>query len=93
MYASYKNIIAWRYYIFSKNMPKEQEIEYLSKAVNISKNPRYFELYIITLYNYCINDREYMIKEKDYLNSLIYNYLKLYPYNKKISKIYSYLND
>ena len=93
LFFSCRNVIAWKYYVFSKNVPKQQEIEYLNKAVDISKNPRYFEIYIITLYNYCVKNKEFMATQKDYLNSLIYNYLKLYPYNKNVSKIYSYLNN
>jgi hypothetical protein len=92
VFVSYRNIVAWKYYIFSKNMPKQQEIEYLSKAADISKNPRYFEIYILTLYNNCVKNRVFLIEKKDYLNSLIFSYLKSYPYNKKISKVYNYLN-
>ena len=92
IFFSCKNVIAWKYYVFSKNMPKQQEIEYLSKSVEISKNPRYFENYIITLYNYSTKNKEFLDEKKEYLNSLIYNYLKLYPYNKKLSKIYNNLN-
>ena len=73
-------------------MSKQQEIEYLSKAADISNNPRYFENYIITLYNYCAKDKNFVDEKKEILNSLIYKYLKLYPYNKKISKIYNSLN-
>ncbi len=91
-FVSYRNIVAWKYYIFSKNMPKQQEIEYLNKAADISKNPRYFEIYILTLYNNCVKDKVFMIEKKDYLNSQIFSYLKSYPYNKKISKVYNYLN-
>jgi O-antigen ligase len=89
---SCKNVVAWKYYIFSKNMPKQQEIEYLKKSTDISNNPRYLQIYIITLYNNCITDEEFMSENRDYLNSLIYNYLKLYPYNKEISKVYNNLN-
>ena len=92
IFFSCKNVVSWKYYIFSKNMPKQQEIEYLGKATEISNNPRYLQLYIITLYNYCITDENIMSEKKDYLNSLIYNYLKLYPYNREISKVYNNLN-
>ncbi|MBR3627279.1 MAG: O-antigen ligase family protein [Elusimicrobia bacterium] len=92
IFFSYKNVMSWKYYVFSKNMPKEQEIEYLNRAADISKNPRYLETYIITLYNYCISNKEKMIEQKDFLNLLVYKYLNSYPYNKKISKIYGYLN-
>ncbi|MCR4663284.1 MAG: O-antigen ligase family protein [Endomicrobiaceae bacterium] len=92
IFFSCKNVVAWKYFVFSKNMPKQQEIEYLNKAFEISNNPRYFENYIITLYNYGVKNREYLEEKKDYLNSLIYSYLQLYPYNKKVSRIYIYLN-
>ena len=96
IFFSYRNVMAWRYYIFSKNMPKQEEIYYLQKAADISKNPRYLEIYIITLYNCYIKSKkkneEIDIVDEDYLKSLTYNYLKLYPYSKKISKIYTNLN-
>ena len=92
IFVSCKDIMAWKYFVFSKNLPKQQEIEYLDKAANISKNPRYFENYIITLYNYGTKNKEFLDEKKEYLKSLIYNYLKMYPYNKKISKIYISLN-
>jgi hypothetical protein len=92
IFLSCKDVMAWKYFVFSKNLPKQQEIEYLDKAANISNNPRYFENYIITLYNYGAKNRELLDEKKEYLKSLIYDYLKLYPYNKKISKIYISLN-
>jgi O-antigen ligase len=92
LFYSYRNVMSWKYYIFSKNMPKQQEIEYLKEAFYISNNPKYFEAYIITLYNYCIGNKDRMIENKDYLISLIYNYLRLYPYNKEISKVFLNLN-
>ncbi len=92
VFVSCKDVMAWKYFVFSKNLPKQQEIEYLDKAANISNNPRYFENYIITLYNYGAKNREFLDEKKEYLKSLIYDYLKLYPYNKKISKIYISLN-
>ena len=92
MFLSCKDVMAWKYFVFSKNLTKQQEIEYLDKAANISKNPRYFENYIITLYNYGAKNKEFLDEKKEYLKSLIYDYLKLYPYNKKISKIYISLN-
>ena len=89
---SFKNTVAWKYYVFSQNMPKQQEMEYLKKATDISNNPRYLQIYIITLYNHCIADEKFMSENRDYLKSLIYNYLKLYPYNREISKVYNNLN-
>lgn len=91
IFVSCKNVMAWKYYIFSKNLPKEQEIIYLNKAFDISNNPKYFESYIITLYNYNIKNKDKIVNE-EYLKSITYEYLKLYPYNKKLSKIYNYLS-
>ena len=80
--------MAWKYYTFSKNMSKQQEIEYLDKAVKFSNNPRYIENYIIAAYNSSLEKKE----KNEQLYSLVYDYIKKYPYNKKISKIFMNLN-
>ena len=85
---SYRNVMAWKYYTFSKNMSKQQEIEYLDKAVKFSNNPRYIENYIIAAYNSSLEKKE----KNEQLYSLVYDYIKKYPYNKKISKIFMNLN-
>ena len=84
--------MAWKYYTFSKNMSKQQEIEYLDKAIQLSNNPKYIENYIITLYNKSLEKQE-TTEEKEYLYSVVYDYIKKYPYNKKISKIFMEIND
>ena len=89
MFFSFKNVLAWRYYTFSKNMPKQQETEYLDKAAKLSHNPRYIENYIITIYNNSLEKEE----DDERLYSLVYEYIKKYPYNKKISKIFMKIND
>lgn len=89
IFFSLKNVMAWRYYTFSKNMPKQLEIEYLDKAAKLSNNPRYVENYIITLYNDSLGKEE----KNEYLYSSVYEYIKKYPYNKKISKIFMKIND
>ena len=89
IFFSVKNVMAWRYYTFSKNMPKQLEIEYLDKAAKLSNNPRYVENYIITLYNDSLGKEE----KNEYLYSSVYEYIKKYPYNKKISKIFMKIND
>ena len=89
LFFSFKTVMAWKYYTFSKNMSKEQEIEYLNKAVKLSNNPRYIENYIITIYNDSLEKEEY----DENLRLLVYRYIKQYPYNEKISKIFIKIND
>ena len=89
LYFSFKTVMAWKYYTFSKNMPKQQEIEYLDKAVKLSNNPRYIENYIITIYNDSLGKEG----KYEHLYSLVYKYIKQYPYNKKISEIFIKIND
>lgn len=95
MFFSLKNIISWRCYTFAKNMPKEQKLEYYKKTAFSSENPKYMENYIISKYNYCIKDKSLFDDNKNEIEKLSYEYLKKYPFNKKISKIYSVirLND
>ncbi len=89
---SFKNVMAWKYYTFSKNMTKQQEIEYLDKAIKLSNNPKYIENYIITIYNHSLEKQE-IPGENEYLCSIVYDYIKKYPYNKKISKIFIKISD
>ena len=90
---SYRNVMAWKCYTFSKNMPKDQEIEYLDKAVKLSGNPRYIENYIITVYNSTKTNKQEVFSKDGYLYSTVYKYIEHYPYNKKISKIFLKMND
>lgn len=92
IFISCRNVMAWRYYTFSKNMPKDQEIEYLDKSVKLSGNPKYLENYIITIYNDSLKKKE-MAEKREYLYSLAYDYIERYPYSKKISKIFVKINN
>lgn len=93
IFISCRNVMAWRYYTFSKNMPKEQEIEYLDKAVKLSGNPKYIENYIITVYNSAKTNKQDIFVKDGQLYSIVYKYIEQYPYNKKISKIFLKMND
>ena len=93
IFISCRNVMAWRYYTFSKNMPKEQEIEYLDKAVKLSGNPKYIENYIITVYNSAKTNKQDVFVKDGQLYSIVYKYIEQYPYNKKISKIFLKMND
>lgn len=90
---SYRNVMAWKYYTFSKNMPKDREIEYLDKAVKLSGNPKYIENYIITVYNNAKTNKQDVFAKNGYLYSIVYKYIENYPYNRKISKIFLKMND
>lgn len=85
---SYRNVMAWKCYTFSKNMPKEQEIEYLDKAVKLCGNPRYIENYIITVYNSAKTNKKEIFAKDGYLETILYSYIEKYPYNKKISEVF-----
>lgn len=89
LYFSFKNVVAWKYYTFSKNLSKQQKIEYLKKATCCLANPKYLESYIITAYNNSPLDEVNFVNNKPDLCSISYEYLKKYPYNNKISKIYA----
>ncbi len=93
IFISCRNVMAWRYYTFSKNMPKDQEIEYLDKAVKLSGNPKYIENYIITVYNNAKTNKQDVFAKNGYLYSIVYKYIENYPYNRKISKIFLKMND
>ncbi|MBR4632432.1 MAG: O-antigen ligase family protein [Elusimicrobia bacterium] len=88
IFFSYRNTLAWKYYLFSKNMSKYQEMQYLNKAFDLVHNPKYFENSIIVLHNYLIKKKDVTEEEKELLHSMAYEYIKQYPYNNKISKVF-----
>lgn len=89
---SFKNVISWRYYTFAKNMPKQQQLEYYKNAAFSFENPKYMENYIISEYNYCLKNKSLFNGNEKEIAELSYEYLKKYPFNKKISKIYSVIS-
>ncbi len=83
-----ENVVFWRYYVFAKNMPKQQQLQYYKKAAFSSENPKYMENYIKDKYNYCVKNKIFVDDNKSEIAKLSYEYLKKYPFSRKISKIY-----
>lgn len=92
LYFSFNQAMAWKYIIFGENLILEHKLSYYEKALTFSKEPRYMQKLIITYYNTNFDKNLDFEKKEEYkqkAHSLSEQYLQLYPFDSKISKIYS----
>lgn len=91
LYFSYIETSAWRYYVNGKIHRNKEKVTYYKAAAEIYPIPRYAEFLTTETYNMSLNKN---ISEEESFNyrkqaaELSEKYLKKYPMEKQLSKIY-----
>lgn len=92
LFVSAKNTIAWKYFVFGKNLSAKAKIAYYEKGHSFSDDPRNFEKLIIAYYN-ADSNKSFSDDEKKYYNhkanSMSKEFLIKYPFNRRMSEIYT----
>ena len=92
LYFSYLETTAWRQYVTARMYGNENKITYYKSAAEIYPIPRYAELSATESYNMSLNKRITAEKAQNYKKQaadLSEKYLKMYPKEKQLSKIYA----